>query len=138
MLRFNPTTPICLYQYKSDYIPGEGQTSSWKQITSKMSSKKAASVFYCEWRGGFGERALAAEAQGVKEFATLRMVYNPAIYSALQGVRVLVVKNVDKTAFENGTPKNSTVNLYELWGGVDDIKSERQFMEFKVGRYEAK
>jgi len=48
----------------------------------------------------------------------------------------VIVKNADSTAIVGGVPDKNNPNVYELWGGVDNVKEERQFMEFKVRRYE--
>lgn len=133
MLKFNPTTPIEFWAKESTYIPGQGQTTTFAKIETDGNS-----IFYSEWRGGFGERALSAQALGVNDMATVRTFYNPKIYNKLRTVQVIVIKNADTTAFKNGMPDKNNPNCYELWGGVDNVAEENQYMEFRVRRYEGK
>ncbi len=131
MLKFNPTTPVKFYAKTTEYVPGQGQASTWDLVTSG-----AYNTFYCEWAGGFGDRALSAEALGVKDFATVRTFYNPTVYEKLRTVQVVVIKNANPSAIKDGVPDKNNPNVYELWGGVDSVKEENQFMEFRVRRYE--
>ena len=130
MLKFNPVTPMLFYQKISTYTPGQGQSSEWVKIVPN--------ALYGEWRGGYGDRALAAEAVGVTDFATCRAYYYPALYEAMQRAQVLVVRNADATAIVNGAPNKANPNLYELWGGVDNVEQANQYLEFRVRRYEGK
>ncbi len=132
MIKFNPTTPIKFYVKESAYTKGEGASAEWHPITTNTNT------FYSEWRGTFGDRLTAAQAIGVSDSATIRTFYNPAIYNALQTKQVLIIKNADSTAVVNGTLDRNNVNVYELWGGVDNIAEENQFMEFQVRRYQGK
>lgn len=131
MLKFNPNTPIKLYAKTTTYISGQGESTSWALIASA-----SISTFYCEWLGSFGDRAMSAEALGVKDSATVRTFYNPDIYAKLRTVQVVVLKNADTTGIVAGVPDKNNPNVYELWGGVDNVKEENQFMEFRVRRYE--
>lgn len=131
MLKFNPITPIKFYTKESTYVPGQGNTSSWVPITSD-----SYDAFYCEWKGTYGDRAISAEALGIKDSATIRTFYNPVIYERIRRVQTIVVKNADGTAFVNNEPDKNNPNVYELWGGVDNVKEENQYMEFRVRRYE--
>lgn len=131
MLKFIPNTPINFYTKETTYIPGQGNTSSWVQVTSDFYD-----TFYCEWRGSFGDRALSAAALGIKDSATIRTFYNPVIYEKIRREQTIVVKNADDTAFIEGEPDKNNPNLYELWGGVDNVKEENQYMEFRARRYE--
>ncbi len=144
MLKFNPTTPVKFYARDDDYVPGKGSSSTWIMIESiikpatEMEPEENTSVFYCEWKGSFGDRATAAQAIGVNDSATIRTFFNPNIYEKLQTVQVLVVKNADDTAVIDGIPNKDNPNCYELWGGVDNVAQENQFIEFRVRRYEGK
>jgi hypothetical protein len=132
MLKFNPTTPMQLYYAKDGtYTAGSGATRSWELIESGDYD-----TFYGEWKGTYGDRALAAESLGVKDSATVRTFYNPDIYEKLRSCRVIVVKNADSDAVSAGVPDRTNPNVYELWGGVDNVMEENQFMEFRVRRYE--
>lgn len=130
-MKLNPTTPIQCYAKANTYVPGTGQEDTWSLITSGDFS-----TFYCEWAGSFGDRALSAQALGVKDSATIRTFYIPALYAKLRSVQVVIIKNADATAIVSGKPDRANPNVYELWGGVDNVKEENQFMEFRVRRYE--
>lgn len=130
LIKFNPTTPIKLYTKETTYIPGQGNTTTWQELDSD-----GYKVFYCEWRGSFGDRALSAEALGIKDSATIRTFYNPNIYAKLRTVKVIVAKN-GANILNDGVPDKNNPNCYELWGGVDNVLEENQFMEFRVRRYE--
>ena len=131
-MKFNPTTPLKYYAQASTYTSGQGQDATWILLSSGD-----ISTFYADWQGAYGERATTAESLGVKDSATIRTFYIPAVYEKLRSVRVLVVKNADALAVVDGVPDRNNANLYELWGGVDNVREENQFMEFRVRRYEA-
>lgn len=130
-LKFNPTTPIKIYTKETGYVPGKGNVTTWEELESD-----GYSVFYTEWRMMYGDRALTAESLGVKESATVKTFYNPVIYNKIRKAETLIVKNIDETAFIDGKPDKNNPNLYELWGGVDNILEENRYMEFRVRRYE--
>jgi len=133
MLRFNPTTPVQFYVKTSTYVAGKGNEITWTLITTNGNS-----VFYCSWQSTFGDRQTAAQAIGVSESATVRTFYNPTIYEKLQSSQVVIIKNADSTAIVNGVPNKNNPNTYQLWGGVDNVSQENQFLEFPVRRYEDK
>ena len=130
MLKFNPTTPIKFYTKETSYVPGEGNTTTWQELTSGDYN-----TFYGEWRGSFGDRALSAEALGIKDSATIRTFYNPNIYAKLRSVQVIVAKN-GADILKDSVPDKNNPNCYELWGGVDNVLEQNQYMEFRVRRYE--
>ena len=130
-MRFNPNTPIKFYAQATAYVPGQGNTTSWQAIASG-----SINTYWCEWTGSFGDRAMSAQALGVKDSATIRMTFNPTIYDKLRTEKVLIIKHADASAIVGGVPNKNNPNVYELWGGVDNVKEERQFMEFRVRRYE--
>ncbi len=131
MLKFNPTTPIKLYEQTTAYVSGQGESTVWLPIVTDGNSS-----FYCEWAGSFGDRAMSAQALGVKDSATIKTFYNPAVYEKLRTTHVIVIKNADATAFVEGEPNKNNPNVYELWGGVDNVKEANQYIEFLVRRYE--
>ena len=130
MLKFNPTVPLLFYFKSSTYVPGTGQTVTWTKIITNAQ--------YAEWIGGYGDRAVAAQAIGVSDMATVRTFYHPTIIAKLRTAQVVVIKNADTTAIVAGVPDKNNPNCYELWGGVDNVGEENQFMEFRVRRYEGK
>ena len=130
-MKFNPNTPVNFYAKETTYVPGQGQTETWELIVSGTYN-----TFYCEWKGSFGDRAMTAQALGVNDSATIRTFYNPVIYAKLRTVQVVVIKNADSTAIVDGVPDRNNPNVYELWGGVDNVLEENQYMEFRVRRYE--
>lgn len=131
MLKFNATTPVKFYARESDYTPGTGSSTNWALVESGD-----LSTFYVEWVGSFGDRALSAQALGVNDSATLRTHYVPAVYEKMRSVQVLVIKNADASAVVEGEPVRSNPNVYEVWGGADNVREANQFMEFRVRRYE--
>ncbi len=133
MFKFNPTTPFAAWFESSTYVPGQGNTTTWEQIKSGD-----IGVYFCEWRGSFGEQQLAAHSLGVNEMATIRTFYNPDIYAALQGKKCVIVKYADASSMVGGKPSKNSPYLYELWGGVDNVLEQNLWMEFKVRRYEGK
>lgn len=130
-IKINPTTPVKLYTKETTYISGQGNTTAWMELNSD-----GYSVFYGEWRTMYGDRAISAEALGIKDSATFRTFYNPNIYNKLRTVQVIVIKNADDSAIVEGVPDKNNPNCYELWGGVDNVLEKNQYMEFRVRRYE--
>jgi len=130
MLKFNPTTPVTFWKKTSSYTAGQGQSTTWTQILT--------SPLFGEWRGGFGDRAIAAQAVGVSDMATCRTFYHPTLYAAMNQSQIIVVKNADSAAFTAGVPDRNNPNVYELWGGVDNVEQANQCLEFRVRRYEGK
>lgn len=129
-MKFNPITPLLFYVKTTTYVSGEGVKTEWTKVIDGS--------LFCEWRGGFGDRAIAAQAQGVKEMATVRTFYHPTVYEKLRTVHVVILKNADTTAIVSGAPNPENVNTYELWGGVDNVGESNQYIEFRVRRYEPK
>lgn len=131
MIKFTPNTPLKFYYKGTTYVPGQGNISSWIKLESGNYD-----TFYCEWKGSYGDAVLAAANMGVKDFATIRTFYNPIIYEKLKTLAVVVIKNADANAIVDGEIDKNNMNVYELWGGIDNISEQNQFMEFKVRRYE--
>lgn len=132
MFKFNPNTPLKFYSKETVYIPGQGNSISWVEISSGDYS-----TFYCEWHGGFGDAVFTAANIGIKEWGTIRTFYNPDIYEKLRSVSVVVIKNADESAIVDGEIDKNNKNVYELFGGVDNVLEENRYLEFKVRRYEA-
>ncbi len=78
---------------------------------------------------------LSAQAQGVGDSARVRMPFIPELYSKLREQRVVIAKNVANVLVD-GEPDQTNVDAYRVWGGVDNIREENQYMEFSVQRYE--
>lgn len=131
MIKLNATTPLMFYVFESTYVPGEGYVSAWNKFVSGEYE-----TFWAEWKGGFGDRAIAAQAQGVGDMATVRTFYIPDLYDKLRTKRVIVIKNADTTAIKDGIPNKDNPNCYELWGGADNIREANQLMEFRAKRVE--
>lgn len=81
---------------------------------------------------------MEAQALGVNDSATIMMRYTPDLYTKFRTEQVIVIKNADSTAIKDGVPDKNNPNVYELWGGVDNVLEKNQFMEFRVRRYEGK
>lgn len=130
------TTAVSFWQKTSTYGVGKGNTTTWT-----LYSEGTMSVFPCEWRGkfGYGKRGnetYEAEAEGVIDRATIRMPYIPNLYNMLRTGAVIAVKGADETAIVNGEPNPGNPNVYETYGGIDNIYEENQYIEFHVHRYE--
>lgn len=137
MMAFRPTTPISVYAKVDEYVSGAGTTSSWVQVTSTLVNAETG-VYYCEWRGYYGDRLLTAQSLGVSDLVTIRMTFNPNVYAALQKQDCVIIKNADPTAMPDGKPDGENPNVYELYSGVDNVAQENQFMEFQARRYQGK
>ena len=130
------TTAISFYSLETTYVVGQGVTSAWTLIESSLSDTERVSVFFCEWVGSYGEMKLAAQAQGVSESARVRMPFVPAVYEKLRSVKVVIAKNADSSIIVDNVPDAANINAYRVWGGVDNLREENQYMEFNVSRYE--
>ena len=139
-MKVNVNTPLKFLKEQSTYVPGDGYTTEWAEITSSINLTGApqdVSVFWVEWQSAFGNQVLEAQAVGVNEMATIRMAYNPTLYEALRLGNVIVAKDADDVIKAN-KPDKDNPNAYELFGGVDNYKELDKVMEFKVRRYEVK
>lgn len=133
MLKFNPTTPIKFYHKVTEYVVGQGNTTTWEEIETD-----GHNTFYCEWKTTHGDRAMSAETLGVKQSATIRTFYNPTVYEKLRDIQVIVVKNDPTGAFLSNVPNKGNANVYEVWGDIDNVLEENKYMEFRVRRFEGK
>ncbi len=129
------TTPVSFYTQETTYIPGQGVTTAWTKFESTQPNGSNLNVFFCEWIGSYGEMKLSAQAQGVGDSARVRMPFIPELYSKLREQRVVIAKNVANVLVD-GEPDQTNVDAYRVWGGVDNIREENQYMEFSVQRYE--
>ena len=130
------STAVSFWEKVSTYTPGEGNTTNWV-----LFSEGAMSVFPCEWRGKWiagrnRNETYLADAEGVTERVVVRMPYIPRLYEKLRAHAVLVVKGADKNAIVDGEPNPGSLNVYEVYSGVDNIYEENQYMEFHLARYE--
>ena len=130
------TTPVRFWEKVSTYESGKGPSTEWKLYT-----EGSMTVFPCEWRGKFGYGKMGnatydADAEGVLDRATIRMPFIPELYNKMRTVSVIVVKGMDGDVFKNGEPNPEDPNTYEVYGGIDNIYEECQYMEFHVHRYE--
>lgn len=130
------TTAVSFWSKTSTYTPGQGNTTTWTLYT-----EGAMSVFPCEWRGkfGYGKRGnetYDADAEGVVDRAQIRMPFIPGLYDKLRTGTVVILKGDDQSGLVDGEPDPGNPNVYEAYGGIDDIYEERQYMEFHVHRYE--
>ena len=130
--KFKPNTPIEFYVKEITYISGQGNSEKWVKVKSD-----GFEVFYCQWQTTYGDRALTAESLGIKESATIKTFYNPKVIEKITKSQTLIVKNLDNNAFENGKPNSKCSNLFELWGGVDNVLQENKFIEFRARRFES-
>ena len=130
------TTAVSFWSKTSTYTPGQGNTTTWTLYT-----EGAMSVFPCEWRGkfGYGKRGnetYDADAEGVVDRAQIRMPFIPGLYDKLRTGTVVILKGDDQSGLVDGEPDPGNPNVYEAYGGIEDLYEERQYMEFHVHRYE--
>ena len=130
------TTAVSFWSKVSTYTAGQGNTTSWTLYT-----EGTMSVFPCEWRGkfGYGKRGnetYDGDAEGVVDRAQIRMPFIPGLYDKLRTGSVVVLKGDDQSGLIDGEPDPGNPNVYEAYGGIDNIYEENQYMEFHVHRYE--
>ena len=135
-IRARFTTAVSFWEKVSTYDPQKGNETTWNLYT-----EGAMSVFPCEWRGkfGYGKRGnetYDGDAEGVVDRATVRMPYIPGLYNMLRTGTVIVIKGTNDSGLENGKPNPGSPDVYEAYGGIDNIYEENQYMEFHVHRYE--
>ena len=130
------TTAVSFWEKVSTYTAGQGNTTTWTLYT-----EGSMSVFPCEWRGKLGSgrhgnETFAADAEGFIDHAAIRMSFIPGLYDKLRTGGVVIVKGADGSAITDGEPNPGSPNVYEAFGGIDNIYEENQYMEFNVRRYE--
>jgi len=129
------TTPISFYVQETTYVPGQGITTSWRKFESILSDQSKMSVFFCEWVGTYGSMKLSAQAQGINDSARVRMPFIPDLCKKLKSQLVIIAKDAANILVD-GNPDQANINSYRVWGGVNIINEENQYMEFNVQRYE--
>ena len=131
--KFN--TAISFWRKSNTYEAGRGSVVSWD-----LYREGAMTIFPCEWRqklsGGNGNATYEANAEGVIDRVSVRMPYIPELYDILRVCSVVCVKGTDPAAVVDGEPNPDNPNCYEVFGGVDNMREENQYMEFAVKRYE--
>ena len=135
-IRARFTTAVSFWVKSSTYESGKGNTTSWTLYT-----EGAMSVFPCEWRGkfGYGKRGnetYDADAEGVIDRAIIRMPFIPGLYDKLRTTSVVIIKGTGENGLIDGEPNPGDPNVYEAYGGIDNIYEENQYMEFHAHRYE--
>ena len=135
-IRARFVTPISFWEKATSYVAGQGNTTAWS-----LYSEGEMTVFPCEWRGKIlagknQNEVFDGDAEGALERAVIRMPYIPALYDKLRSGAMLAVRGFLP---EGQTEPNLTSqNVYEVFGTVDNILEENQYMEFQLARYEAK
>lgn len=135
-IRARFTSPISFWEKVTIYVSGQGPTTSWQLYT-----EGTMSVFPCEWRGKIlagknQNETFLGDAEGALERASIRMPYIPALFEKLRSSAMIAVKG---SIPEGETEPNLTSqNVYEVFGTVDNMLEENQYMEFQLARYEAK
>ena len=155
-IRAKFTTGISFWEKTSIYVPGQGTTATWI-----LYSEGTMTVFPCEWRMNLRTRTdekFSGNAEGNVDFDKVRMPYIPRLYEKLRTLTMVIVKGGITEKEENEAdrynqgeynnvsyggsgkiePDLNGTNMYQLWGGVDNMREENQYMEFAVRRYEAK
>ena len=137
-IRARFTTAISFWEKVSTYTAGQGNSTTWTLYT-----EGAMSVFPCEWRGKIlasknQNETFDGNAEGSLERATIRMPFIPRLYEKLRSGAMVAVKGADGNAVTDGEPNLLSANVYEVFGTVDNILEENQYMEFQLARYEVK
>ena len=132
------TTAVSFWEKVSTYVAGQGNSTTWVLYT-----EGAMSVFPCEWRnkilaGKNQNETFDGNAEGSLERAVVRMPFIPLLYEKLRSGAMVAVKGADSKAITEGEPNLLSPNVYEVFGTVDNILEECQFMEFQLARYEVK
>lgn len=135
-IRARFTSPISFWEKVTIYVPGQGNTTAWVLFT-----QGTMSVFPCEWRGKIlagknQNETFLGDAEGALERASIRMPYIPALFEKLRSGAMIAVKGSIPEG-ETG-PNLTSQNVYEVFGTVDNMLEENQYMEFQLARYEAK
>lgn len=135
-IKANFNTGVSFWEKVSTYVPGRGNSTSWN-----LYAEGTMSVFPCEWRGkfGYGKRGnetFSADAEGIIDWANIRMPFIPGLYEKLRTTTVVVIKGDQESGLIDGEPNPASPNVYEAYSGVDNIYEENQYMEFRVHRYE--
>lgn len=131
-LSYRPVVPLWFFYQEKTYEAG-GVASLWKQYT-----EGDLTAFWADWRGSYGVQSIQLLSLGVSDACTVKMSYIPGLYDLLRTRDVTVIKGANPAALKDGAPDPAHPDTYRLYGGVDDIRSMRRVMEFKVRRYEAK
>lgn len=137
-IRARFVTAVSFWEKVSTYTPGEGNTTTWTLFT-----EGTMSVFPCEWRdkilaGKNQNETFDGNAEGSLERAVVRMPYIPNLYEKLRSGAMAVVKGTGSDSVSDGEPDLLSANVYEVFGTVDNILEENQYMEFQLARYEVK
>lgn len=135
-IRARFTTAVSFWEKVTAYVPGQGNNTSWTLYT-----EGTMTVFPCEWRnkilaGKNQNETFDGNAEGSLERATVRMPFIPALYEKLRSGAMVAIKGGN--AETDTEPDLTSANAYEVFGTVDNLLEERQYMEFQIARYEAK
>jgi hypothetical protein len=137
------TTPISIFYKETVYRPGTGSEAEWQRCESTPDAadpETVVGVYFCEWIGAYGSHLLTAQSVGVNESATVRTRFNPDVYTALRHSECVIYKGIAAIVdiLEHYRPRRGDPDLWALWTGVDNVREENLFLEFKVRRYEGK
>lgn len=135
-IRARFTTAVSFWEKVTAYVPGQGNSTSWTLYT-----EGTMTIFPCEWRnkilaGKNQNETFDGNAEGALERATVRMPFIPALYEKLRSGAMVAIKGGN--AETDTEPDLTSANAYEVFGTVDNLLEERQYMEFQIARYEAK
>ena len=138
VIKMHCNTAVHFFFRQRAYVPGQvGTADTWMKFSSLVGETEI-DVFWVDWRGSYGTQQVQAMSLGVYDLCTLRMDYHPQLYDLLRTKEALVIKNASADAVDQGIPVRNHPDVYTLWGAVDDIRSMRRIMEFKVRRFESK
>ena len=126
-LSIRPQTFVRIEKKTSAYQPGTGASDTWAPITRSCYGM-VSDTFPVEWRGAFGADMVSAAAQNIRQMATIRMAYHPAVWEALRSgeVRVFLAEEGPKA------------RPFTVYGDADNVAMENRILEFKIHRREGK
>lgn len=135
-MKLTPNIPLKFLEKNTAYIAGKGPEINYSYITTIFAGIEN-NIFWGEWKNAYGQQILDAQAQGVNELATIRMVYIPEVYEALRSKDITIVKHAENIQFKEDKPMFNQ-NTFKIYGSVDNVNEENKIIEFKVRRYEQK
>ena len=135
-IRARFTKAVSFWEKVTAYVPGQGNSTSWTLYT-----EGTMTVFPCEWRnkilaGKNQNETFDGNAERSLERVTVRMPFIPALYEKLRSGAMIAIKGGNTET--DTEPDLTSANTYEVFGTVDNLLEECQYMEFQLARYEAK
>lgn len=125
-MKFQQKTAVKFYSYENS------EDGRRPRLISSHFGNVSQSVFYCDWIGSYGNRVEADEAVGVSDTATVRMMFNPAVYHAFCS-DVIIAKNANNIINTDGNIDYENPAVYVRYGSINLLWNDN-LMEFRVRR----